>query len=297
MARIPLTRLRLRVRQQDFDSTLTYANASDPWLKRMLIRSIEDGTGRKMLLEKYYEIKAEGYKPDEMWLSVLKKLKIGTEFRGFDIDKIPKEGPLIMVANHPFGVLDGIILCHLAERSRPSYKVLINQVICEFPELEPYALPIDFGGTKSALETNLKSRNKAIECVKNGECLVIFPGGTVSTAPKPFADARDPSWKTFTAGLIQKTHATVIPVFFSGENSRLFQIVSQYSMTLRLSLLLWELRNKMGDTITSVVGEPLTWEYLKQFNKRDALMDFLRTHVYSLSPVQLSNVSPVELKV
>jgi putative hemolysin len=128
-------------------------------------------------------------------------------------------------------------------------------------------------------------------------CLVIFPGGTVSTAPKPFGDARDPSSKTFTAGLIQKTHATVVPVFFSGENSRLFQIVSQYSMTLRLSLLLWELRNKMGDTITAVVGEPLTWDYLSQFNKRDQLMGFLRTHVYSLSPIQLTNVAPVDLKV
>lgn len=281
----------------DKNRDLSYAKPTDGWLRRFFITLIEDTTGRKMLLRKYREIQKVGFKSDEMWKTVLQKLNIDINFLGIPDSKIPSSGPVIFVANHPFGVLDGMILCHLAERTRESYKILLNSVLCDFPEVEQYVLPIDFDDTREAMQTNIESRKRAIEELERGGCVVIFPGGTVSTAPLPFADARDPSWKTFTATLIQKTQATVIPVFFSGENSRLFQIVSQYSMTLRLAMLLWELKLKMGNTVTAVIGEPLTWEFLKTIGKREELMKYLRKHVYELSPKPFDEVDPLVLRI
>lgn len=281
----------------DKDRDLSYAKPTDSWLRKFFITLIEDSTGRRMLLRKYREIQKAGFKSEEMWKTVLQKLRIQPNFLGISDSEIPTTGPLIFVANHPFGVLDGMILCHLAERTRGTYKILLNSVLCDFPEVKQYVLPINFDDSREAMLTNIESRKLAIEELQNGGCVVIFPGGTVSTAPKPFAGARDPSWKTFTATLIQKTQATVIPVFFSGENSRLFQIVSQYSMTLRLAMLLWELKQKMGKSVIAVIGRPLTWEFLKTVGKREELMKYLRKHVYDLSPKPFKDLEPVVLKI
>ena len=130
---------------------------------------------------------------------------------------------------------------------RTDFKILTNSVLCRHTELEPYLLPIDFAGTPAALATNLRSRAHALSWLCDGGALVVFPGGAVATSARIFQrHAVDPAWKLFTIKAIARAGATVVPVFFEGQNSRLFQLASHVSLTLRLSLLFNEVRNKIG---------------------------------------------------
>ena len=95
-----------------------------------------------------------------------------------------------MVSNHPFGVLDGLVICHLVAKVRTDFRVLSNSVLYRAEEIRPFLLPIDFAETKEALKTNLKSRAEAKAHLMAGGCLVIFPAGGVSTTPTHVAQAR-----------------------------------------------------------------------------------------------------------
>jgi putative hemolysin len=160
---------------------------------------------------------------------------------------------------------------------------LTNALLYRAQEIRPYLLPIDFEETKEALETNLKSRAESKRLLEDGGVLVIFPGGTVSTVKRPFDKvAEDPEWKTFTARMIVQGKAPVVPVFFAGQNSRLFQIASHVSMTLRLSLLFKEVHDRIGKPIGLRIGARIPYAELQAFKDRKALMEFLRTRTYDL---------------
>ncbi|MBL9099024.1 MAG: glycerol acyltransferase, partial [Alphaproteobacteria bacterium] len=150
-------------------------------------------------------------------------------------------------------------------------------------EIKPFLLPIDFEETKAALETNIKTRAEAKALLERGGALIIFPGGTVSTTPTVLArKARDPEWKTFTARMIVQGKAPVVPVFFAGQNSRLFQVASHVSMTLRLSLLFKEVHDRIGSDLTLRIGKRIPYEELKAISDRKKLMEFLRDKTYAL---------------
>lgn len=152
-------------------------------------------------------------------------------------------------------------------------------------ELESVILPIDFGESKAAVARNLETRKQALDYLACGGAIGIFPGGTVSTAAKPFSRARDPFWKTFTASMIARSDAAVVPVYFDGANSRLFQIVSHLNQTLRTALLISEFDSRVGDPLRVTIGKPLPAEEIHR-RARDsrALMDYLRRKTYELSP-------------
>lgn len=147
----------------------------------------------------------------------------------------------------------------------------------------PYLLPIDFAETPTARATTLRSRAEALSWLGGGGALVVFPGGAVSTSTGPFTrGAVDPEWKLFTAKAITHARATVVPIFFAGQNSRLFQVASHLSLTLRLSLLFNEVRNKIGSTMQVRIGAPLPYAALSHVVDRKALLDHLRRTTYDL---------------
>jgi putative hemolysin len=151
------------------------------------------------------------------------------------------------------------------------------------PELQPYLLPIDFGETSAATATTLRSRAEALSWLCKGGLLVVFPSGAVSTSKRLFGRrAVDPEWKLFTAKAIAQARATVVPVFFAGQNSRLFQLASHLSQTLRLSLLLHEVRNKIGSAVEVRIGSPVPYDELSDTGDRKSLIEYLRNATYEL---------------
>lgn len=262
---------------------LTYSNPDDPILKRLVINTIEFATGRRKLEKIYNKVRDAPLPPTALWGEALAQLDIEMRYDANQLNKIPKDVPLVFVANHPFGVVDGLMLGHLISTVRPRYALLVNEVLCREPLLDPYLLPIDFNETKAALQTNLRTRTIALERLAAGEALGIFPAGGVATAPKIWKQVQDLEWKRFTAKLIQQTQATVIPLYFHGRNSQLFQIASQINMHLRLSLLLHEIRNKIGKTISINIGDPIPFETLRPYKDRQQLLDYLRQATFNLA--------------
>ena len=146
-------------------------------------------------------------------------------------------------------------------------------------------MPINFDETRDGMAQNIETRKKAISYLSKGGCVGIFPGGTVSTSVKPFGKAMDPSWRKFTARLIAKSKAQVVPIYFEGSNSRLFQIASHLHYNLRMALLIKEFRRRTNDKVSVVVGEAFADHKINEYKKSaEELMNFLRTETYKLSP-------------
>lgn len=261
----------------------SYAEPSDPVLKRLAIRGIERLTGQPRLRRMYLDwCETGGAEP--FFEGAIRRLRLRIEHDPAKLAAIPAQGPLVVVANHPFGVLDGLIMGWLMSQRRERFKILVNSVLYRAPEAREWLLPIDFAETREALATNLRSRDAALAVIRAGGAVAIFPGGTVSTAEKPFLPAVDPRWKPFTARIIQAGRATVVPVFFEGQNSRLFHFASQISVTLRVSLIFKEVADKIGETCRVRIGDPIAYPALAGFRDRQMLADHLRELTYALGP-------------
>ncbi len=257
----------------------SYAAADDPPFTRFVIHAIERATGQPYLRWLY-----ESYRPtpgETFWDAAIRLLELNVQYDAAKLAAWPREGPLVVVCNHPYGVLDGIVACHIVGKVRPEFRVLTNSVICKAEPVARYLLPIDFAESKEAVTTNLKSRALAIAHLKAGGCVLIFPAGGVSTTPKWWRRrAIDSDWKTFTAKLITAAKAPVAPLYFAGQNSALFQWVSHISLTLRLALLFHEVHNKIGSEVRTALGDIIPYSALSGIKDRHALMTFLRGKTY-----------------
>jgi putative hemolysin len=177
------------------------------------------------------------------------------------------------------------MLGHMLALRRGEFRILAHRVFRRAEALERVILPISFEETREAQALNLETRRAALGFLSEGGAIGIFPGGTVSTALRPFGRPMDPSWRRFTARLIAKSGATVVPVFFEGHNSRLFQIASHLHQTLRLALLVNEFKTRVGAPVRVAVGAPLPCaEIAARTGDARALMDYLRIETYKLSP-------------
>ncbi len=220
---------------------------------------------------------------EDFWDAAIRKLELNVKCNEEVLAQWPRTGPLVVVANHPFGVLDGLIICHIVSKVRKDFRVLTNAVLLRAEEVKTFLLPVDFAETEEALKTNLRSRAEAKNHLMKGGCLVVFPAGGVSTTPTIWHKrAMDAEWKNLTARLIAQAKAAVAPVYFAGQNSRLFQVASHISMTLRLSLLFKEVHNRIGSEVHVRLGDVLPYERIAGINDRQSVMDMLKEITYSL---------------
>jgi putative hemolysin len=263
----------------------SYADPDDPILKKILIRSIEYLTGQPKLFKLYktYQEKPERWK--SFWDGCVNLLKLRINISNIDLDNIPATGPAIVVANHPFGVLDGLVLSWIVSQKRKDFKLLVHSLLLRAPETKGNLLPIDFTGDKQALLTNLDTRKKARKHISAGGCIIIFPSGTVSTTLKFYqkkTKAFDCEWKKFTSRLIKQTDPNIIPINFPGTNSLAFQIFSHISLVLRSSLLFFEIKRRINSDVEVFVGESFKYSELEDDLSNDELADLLRTKTYLL---------------
>ncbi|MEI4487308.1 lysophospholipid acyltransferase family protein [Frigidibacter sp. MR17.14] len=266
---------------RDIVRQITYARSAATRPGRAVIRLVENATGRRALLRR-----ASGaVTGDAFWDEMPGRFGLTLDIRSGSLAAIPAEGPLVLVANHPYGILDGMIMGHLLSGLRGDFRILANSVFGGVEALSKVVLPIDFAETRAATEANLATRARALDYLGAGGAIGIFPGGTVSTPLRPFGPPLDPAWRSFTAKLVARSGATVVPVFFEGHNSRLFQLASHLSMTLRLSLLLREFRARTDTAVRLHVGAPLPRaEVAAHARDPNAMMDYLRRATYQLSP-------------
>lgn len=262
---------------------LSYADPEDALWKQWLIELIEILSGRLRLQALYDEMRARPLTIHTLWEEALNKLNISLRYLNRTQVAIPEKGPTVFIANHPFGIVDGLAFCHIVASRRPQFQIPINSVLCSIESLKQYLLPVNFANSKEAVRMNIETKKRATETLKAGGAIAIFPGGGISTSKGFWGPATDLDWKRFAGALIQQTQAHVVPIYFQGQNSRLFQIVSQFSLTLRLSLLMYEVRRMMGTTLEVHIGEAIPYEELSHLKNRQQLIDHLRAVTYSLT--------------
>lgn len=264
---------------------ISYSHSARTRGGRVMIRTMENLTGRIRLIKR-----AKGYEREvaagrDFWQVMVDRYGLSLDVVGGSLDNIPREGPLILIANHPYGILDGLMMGHILSQTRGDFRILANDVFCKAEDLSRVVLPISFDETKEALALNLATRKASLDFLGQGGAIGIFPGGTVSTAARPFAQPLDPNWRGFTARMVAKSRATVVPVFFDGHTSRLFQIASHMHCTLRMGLLIKEFGKRVDTPVQVVVGAPLGRDELdRRACDSKSLMAFLRRKTYELSP-------------
>ena len=270
---------------------ISYASSARTRAGRAVIRSLENITGRLRLIRMARGYDLEVARGRDFWEVMVERYGLSLAVTRGSLDDIPRQGPLIVISNHPYGILDGLMLGHILSRTRGDFRILAHRVFRKAAELDRVILPISFDESREAQAVNIETRRLALGYLANGGCIGIFPGGTVSTALRPFGRPMDPSWRRFTARLIAKSGATVVPVFFEGHNSRLFQLASHLHTTLRMALLVNEFKVRVGEPVRVVIGRPLDPGRLAA-HAGDArgMMDYLRAETYRLSPTPIPDL-------
>jgi len=263
----------------------SYASPDDSWFKRLVITTIESRTGKPELQRIYNALHDNNPDPYKIWKEALDKLDITMDFDAEQLKKIPTTGPVIFVANHPYGVVDGAIFLHLVSRVRKDYFLLINEVLAKEPILKGHLLPVDFRGDEAAAQCNLNTKAETTRRLNNGDALIIFPSGAVATRPRWSwnGQAEEWPWRRFICTRIHETQCTVVPLYFHGQNSNWFHWVSKFSMNLRLGLLLYEVMNKRGKTIRIEIGDPITYPEMEPHTDRQALIEYLKKRTFDLT--------------
>jgi putative hemolysin len=269
---------------------ISYASSAASRSGRAMIRVVENVTGRVGLIRRAKGYEQEVARGRDFWQVIVERYGLSLNVIGGSLSNIPATGPLILIANHPYGILDGLMMGHILSQVRGDFRIIAHRIFRRAEELNRIVLPVAFDETKEAVRQNLETRSAALSYLGQGGAIGIFPGGTVSTAAKPFAQPMDPVWRNFTAKMIARSDATVVPVFFDGHNSRLFQIASHLHSTLRLALLIKEFRARIDEPVRVVIGQPVPRDEIDA-RKSDpkAMMDFLRKATYELSPKPLKS--------
>ncbi|WGW05178.1 lysophospholipid acyltransferase family protein [Tropicibacter oceani] len=245
---------------------ISYANTfTNPW-KATTIRAMEWLTGKIPMLRIVRRFERMGPAEGQaFWTQALDIMRIELQTPAEQIARIPATGPVIIVANHPHGLVDGMVLAEMIGRVRTDYKILTRSLLTGVKEIEPFMIPVPFPHEDNAREQSLEMRARAMTHLKEGGVIVLFPSGVVAHSETWFGPAIEAGWNPFTAKMVQRSGATVVPVYFPGQNSRAYQIANKLSATLRQGLLIHEVMHARNRPQKPVVGMPITPEEIKGF--------------------------------
>ena len=264
---------------------VSYAHSAQSKLGRAIIRCLENATGRSALLSRSPNLRTNVHSIQNLWHSIMEGYGVTIDIMQGELGDIPVDQPFIVVANHPYGILDGLVMGSVLAQSGANFKIIANDIFNKAREISDKILPISFKNTREAISLNLRTRKNAITHLSHGGAIGIFPGGTVSTSSKLFSQPADPSWRSFTAKMIFKSNALVVPIFFDGNTSRIFQLASHLHPNIRAGLLLREFKLRLDKPVRIVIGKPIPRCRMDLFkNDSRKIMDFLRLETYKLSP-------------
>lgn len=222
------------------------------------------------------------YTPGTFFEHGLQTMDVTYEVTDEDRERIPTEGPLITVSNHPFGGIDGVALGHLLSQVRGDLRIMANHLLGRIEPIKPWLIEVDPFGGEGSVKSNLAPMRQALKWLRGGGCLELFPSGTVSHLHARRRQVTDPAWVPNLAGLIKRSNATVLPVYFEGCNSHLFQILGLLHPRMRTLLLARELMRMRGRCLRIRVGNPILPARLAKFQSDETMMGFLRLKTYIL---------------
>ncbi|WP_298849615.1 lysophospholipid acyltransferase family protein [uncultured Ruegeria sp.] len=266
--------------------TLTYANSFDDVWTSTAIRAIEWCTGKLTILRMVnkFEKKNENYRGQRFWGGALKTMGIDLTTPQEQIARIPETGAVVVVANHPHGMVDGMILAELIGQVRSDYRILTRSVLTGLDEAATsFMIPVPFPHDPEAQAKMLEMRGKAMEHLKNGGVVALFPSGVVMSSDDWFGPAIEREWNVFTAKMIRRSGARVVPIFFPGSNSRWYQIANRISAILRQGLLLHEIVQSCNKPHSPVIGDTISDQDMELLERDPrGFMAWLRDHTMSL---------------
>ena len=202
---------------------------------------------------------------------------------GQPVSRIPKTGPLVVVCNHPFGVLEGLMLVKILREVRTDIKIMANFMLTKIPEMEDLIIEVDPFGKPDSAKKNIAGLKASMRWIKDGGALIVFPAGEVSSLKVKKAMVADPEWSPMVGRIIRKTKAQALPVFFDGRNSGLFQTLGLIHPKLRTVMLPHEnLRQGGGKPIRVALGSAISSDKLAGFDTDAEIMDYLRFRTYLL---------------
>ena len=244
------------VEDQPYDGRkLSYATTFPNPLQRKTIQTIEFLTGKWRLLSRIRAFERRGIpRGHAFFAQALDVMGIDVQTPADQLAHIPKSGPVIITANHPHGLVDGMVLAELIGRVRKDYKILTRSLLTDVDQIADYMIPVPFDHEEDAI-------TKSIDGV-----IVIFPSGKVASSDTMMGPVVEREWNPFTAKMIQRSNATVVPVFFPGANSRLYQIANQISATLRQGLLIREVVIAMNKPQAPIVRVAIDRYEIKEWS-------------------------------
>lgn len=237
-------------------SALSYANSFDSPVKRGIIRTIEFLTGKITILRLARQFEREGIpKGQEVFTRILSTMGIDLQTPQSELAHIPRTGPVILVANHPHGLVDGVVLAELIGRVRQDYRILTRTLLTGLDEeASSYMIPVPFPHQSDAQERMVAMRSEAMDFLDVGGLVALFPSGSVAASDSLFGPSVESPWNPFTAKLIRKSGAVVVPMKFEGSNSRAYLMANQISATLRQGLLIHEIVRAVNKPMAPIIG-------------------------------------------
>ena len=237
---------------------LSYAGTFDDPRRAAIIRAMEWATGKATLLRLIRRFEAEGVPHGAaFWPRALAVMGVRIETPPEEIARIPSRGPVIVVANHPHGLVDGLVLAAVIGRVRTDFRILTRSLLTGVEEVAQFLIPVPFPHEAGAVERSRETRRLAMAHLGAGGCVALFPSGAVASSDTLWGPAVEREWSPFTAKLIARSGAAVVPVRFTGANSRAYQIAGRLSVTLRQGLLIHEVARSVGRPQRPLVGEPI----------------------------------------
>jgi putative hemolysin len=250
---------------------------------RPFINLLENVSGLNLLQKKYGEL-APSEEPGQFLDQVLGYLKVNCQVSPEDISRIPKSGSVIIVANHPFGALDGLVLAQLLLKIRPDIRILANHMLKRIPGMNGLLFGCDpFGRNRARNQTSLR---QALRWLKQEGVLLVFPAGEVSHFHLSRGKVVDPEWRTTVGRLVLLSGAPVVPLFIHGRNSNIFQVAGMVHPLLRTLMLPRELLRHGGSNMQISIGKPVFFNRLKRLGSEKEITAYLRLCTCTLGEAQ-----------
>ena len=208
---------------------------------------------------------------------------VRTELEAGDLADIPRTGPVVVVANHPFGGIEGVVLARIFHDVRPDMRVLANHLLARIPELREFMIFVNPFGGAAAARQNMTGLKAAIRWLQNGGMLVTFPAGEVARFDLRVGRVDEGPWNENIARIIRHAGATVLPVHIEGANGPLFHMAGLVHPRLRTALLPQELLNKFNSIIRVRLGRAIAFDRLSRLSSDAAVIRYLRLRTEALA--------------